>query len=102
MSLCLFVFASQKQCLMSFLQEHFITLQAHVRCQFKHTLHIHVHHNMLSCNVVLVENKQRTNGREMSPRHFLNAIKVECDMAKAKNLITFCVFLHKMLVNKKP
>ena len=69
-SLCLFVFTSQKQCLMSFPQEHFITLQAHVRCQFKHST------STCTPQIIMqrVENKQRTNGREMSPRHFLNAI----------------------------
>ena len=52
--------------------------KAHVRCQFKHTLHTYVHHTI---NVIIMhrmcvrEYKQRTNGREMSLRHFLNAIK---------------------------
>ena len=54
------IYNSQKQCLMSFPQEHFITLQAHVRCQFKHTT------STCTPQVIMqrVENKQRTNGRE--------------------------------------
>ena len=52
--------------------------KAHVRCQFKHTLHTYVHHTInviITQRMCIREYKQRTNGREMSLRHFLNAIK---------------------------